>query len=122
VDGSAARYHAAVCSALEPIAWKRLTAEMLARRVVGALDRQRVADLLAEVAEVAAVSLPDEPPLELVDRTDERVAVLVAAMASFQWRSLTRAGLCRQLLDALDAWWLSRRWRAVEQSWLMPGM
>jgi hypothetical protein len=82
---------------------------MLARRVVGALDRQRILDLLAEVA---AVSLPDEPAIELADRTDERVAVLVAAMATFQWRSLTRAGLCRQLLAALDSWWLSRRWPA----------
>jgi hypothetical protein len=95
-----------------------LTAEMLARQLLGALDRQRVLDLLAEVA---MVGLPREPAFEPVDRRDERVAVLVAAMATFRWRSLTRSGMCHQLLAALDAWWLSRRWRSVEQSWLMPG-
>ena len=119
MDGSATRYHAAVCSALEPIPWKRMTPEMLARHVVGELDRLRVVDLLADVA---TVSLPHEPSVQLADRTDERVAVLVAALATFRWRSLTRAGLCRQLLAALDGWWLSVRWRAVEQSWLMRGM
>ena len=119
MDGSVALYHAAVCSALEPIAWKRMTPEMLARHVVGEVDRRRVVDLLADVP---TVSLPHEPSVELADRTDERVAVLVAAMATFRWRSLTRAGLCHQLLAALDAWWLSRRWLSVEQSWRMPGM
>ena len=106
----------ALSAALAPYAWSRATPEMLARRVVGVLDRQW---LLAE--------LPDPRPLvrlgDIVpaDPADERVELLVAMLRTLRWRVLTRAALCRQLVSALESWSVRRQLADIELGWLLDG-
>jgi hypothetical protein len=109
---------AAVCAALEPYPWQRFTSEMLARRVLGAVDRHGVLDLVAGIPGAHPGALGQVEP---VDRDDERVEVLVEFLASHRWRAITLGALCRQLLGVLDAWWLRRRWSEVELGWLGDG-
>ena len=106
----------ALSAALAPYAWSQATPEMLARRVVGVLDRQW---LLAE--------LPDPRPLvrlgDIVpaDPADERVELLVAMLRTLRWRVLTRTALCRQLVSALESWSVRRRLADIELGWLLDG-
>lgn len=106
----------ALAAALQPYGWTRATPEMLARRVVGVLDR---CWLLGE--------LPGPQPagwmhdVEPADPADERVAVLVEALNALRWRVLTRTALCRQLVGALDCWSVRRRLAEIELGWLLDG-
>jgi hypothetical protein len=96
----------ATCAELEPFAWRSLTPEMLARRVLGAVDRHSVATLLqAADPEPTRGRRGGEP----VDRGDERVGVLVDFLATHLWRGVTLPCLVRQLLGALDVWWETRQ-------------
>jgi hypothetical protein len=38
-----------------------------------------------------------------------------------RWTALTRATLCRQLVSALEDWWVRRRFADVELGWLLDG-
>ena len=98
--------------------WWGFTPEMLARRVLGAVDRLRVLDLVAGVPGTRPGAVGH---LEPVDRGDERVEVLVEFLAAHHWRELALAALCRQLLGVLDAWWLRRGWLEVELGRLNDG-
>ena len=91
----------AVAAALAPYAWRDFTDRMLARCVVGAVDRHDVDRFLADVPGTA---VGGRPPLEPADADDERVAVLVTALAGQQWRRWSLDRLSAQLLAALDAW------------------
>jgi hypothetical protein len=106
----------ALSAALEPYAWWSATPEMLARRAVAVLDRLW---LLGELpGPHTAVRLRDVDP---ADPADERAVVLAELLRALRWRALTRAALCRQLVSALDAWWLQRRFADVELGWLLDG-
>jgi hypothetical protein len=96
----------AVCAALEPYEWRSFTPEMLARCVLGALDRHRVLDL---VAGLPGAGTGDLGPVEPVERGDVRAEVLVEFLACHRWRALTLAAVCGQLLNVLSAWWLQRQ-------------
>jgi hypothetical protein len=106
----------ALSAALAPYTWSQTTPEMLARRVVGVLDRQW---LLGE--------LPDpRPPVRLgdiipADPADERVELLVAMLRTLRWRVLTRTALCHQLVSALEKWSVHRRLVDIELGWLLDG-
>ena len=106
----------ALSAALQPYGWTRATPEMLARRAVGILDR---CWLLGE--------LPGPPPagwmdgIEPADLADERVAVMVEALAALRWRVLTSAALSRRLVSALDHWSVRRRLVDIELDWLLDG-
>ena len=106
----------ALSAALAPYAWSQATPEMLARRVVGVLDRQW---LLGELPDPRpSVRLGDMVP---ADPGDERVELLVAMLRTLRWRVLTRTALCRQLVSALESWSVRRRLADIELGWLLDG-
>jgi hypothetical protein len=106
----------ALSAALQPYGWTRATPQMLARRVVGALDR---CWLLGELPGPRPAGWMDD--IEPADPGDERVAVLVQALGALRWRVLTRAALCRQLVSALESWSVRRRLADIELGWLLEG-
>jgi hypothetical protein len=103
-------------AALAPYPWGSVTAEMLARRAIGVLDRHW---LLRELLGAGTtVTLRESDP---ADPADERVAVLTEFLRTLRWRTFTRAALCRQLVSVLEQWSLRRRLADVELAWLLDG-
>jgi len=96
----------AVCAAVGPYGWRGLTAEMVARRLLGAMDRHLVLDVIGVRDAGSALELGDVEP---VDHNDERLEPLVHLMASFRWREMTLTRLVQLLLEALDQWWSRRQ-------------
>lgn len=47
--------------------------------------------------------------------------MLVAVLGALHWRTLTRAALCRHLVDGLEEWWVRRRLADIECTWLLEG-
>jgi hypothetical protein len=90
-----------VAAALAPYAWRNLTDRMLARCVVGAVDRHDVDEFLRGVPGTA---VGGRAPLEPADADDERVSVLVTELAGQQWRRWSLDRLSAQLLAWLHAW------------------
>ena len=90
---------AAIFAALNPYTWRSFSPELLARRVLAAVDRRDLAELLASVpgAEVGAW---DELP-EPADPADPRVEVLVEFLAHHPWTDMGLRRLSRRLLEAL---------------------
>ena len=115
---AAEREVAAVCAALEPYQWRSFTPDLVARCVLGALDRRRVLDLLAEVPGSEIGDPCREGPVE---RGDVRAEVLVEFLTSHRWQGLTLAAVCSQLLNELDAWWSRRQWLEAELARLVDG-
>jgi hypothetical protein len=105
----------AITAALAPYAWRRLSTEMLARRIVGAVDRDWVQVELAQACEIYDAVSEVEP----AEPEDDRVAILARALQEFAWRSLTLLGLCRQALMTLDAWRWQRQWLDIELAWTL---
>lgn len=106
----------ALSAALQPYGWTMATPEMLARRVVGVLDRHW---LLGELPVPRPAGWMDG--VEPAVRSDERVGVLVEALAALRWRVLTREALCRRLVSALECWSVRRRLVDIELGWLLDG-
>jgi hypothetical protein len=109
---------AAVTAELKPFEWRSLTAEMLARRVVAAVDRRCVHELLQSKLG------PTQETWECGDatgRSDERVEVLIEFMSEHRWRTWALPFLARQLLGTLDAWWARRQRLEVELNQLVGG-
>lgn len=104
----------ALSAALQPYGWTRATPQMLARLTVAALDR---CWLLAELPGPHPAGWMDG--IVPADPDDERVAVLVEALAALRWRVLTRTALCRQLVSALESWSVRRRLADIELGWLL---
>jgi hypothetical protein len=100
------RQVAAVCAALEPYEWRSFAPPMLARCVLGALDRHRVLDLIAGVPGAA---IADPAPVEPAERGDVRVEVLVDFLTHHRWRTLTLAAVGGHLLNELDRWCRQRQ-------------
>jgi hypothetical protein len=94
----------AVCSVLAPYEWRALTPEMLARRVLGTVDQLAVLEIIGAVEG----SLGELAGVDPVDRADDRIEPLVAAMSVIRWRDVQLSRLIQILLDALDQWWLRR--------------
>jgi hypothetical protein len=92
---------AAVTASLAPYSWRGLTDRMLARRVVGALDRHAVAGFLASLP---GTDVGTPGPVEPAEPGDERVDVLVHALEDRHWRGLVLDQLSADLVAALDAW------------------
>jgi hypothetical protein len=90
---------------LSPYAWRDLTDRMLARRVVGAVDRHTVARLLISVL---GADVGEIPPVEPADAGDERVASLMGALDGQQWRGWSLGRLCADLLASLESWQAER--------------
>src|SRR4051794_1245575 len=85
----------AICAAVGPYGWRALTADMVARRLLGAVDRLQV----LEVIDVTEAGTPPElGDVEPVDRSDDRIEPLVHLMASFRWRHMTLTRLVQLLL------------------------
>ena len=91
----------AVATTLAPYAWRALTERMLARCVVGAVDRYDVDEFLRRVHGTVAGTTG---PLTPADADDERVPVLAAALDGHQWRGWSLDRLSAHLLAGLDAW------------------
>jgi hypothetical protein len=91
----------AVAAALAPYAWRELTDRMLARLVVGAIDRHSLVHFLTTVPGADVGGLP---PAEPAEAADDRVDVLVQALDGQLWRDRSLARLCADLLRLLDAW------------------
>jgi hypothetical protein len=100
------RQVAAVCAALEPYEWRSFTPQLLARCVLGALDRHRVLDL---VADVSGAATGDPGPVEPAERGDVRVEVLVDFLTDHRWRTLTLAAVGGHLLNELGRWCRQRQ-------------
>jgi hypothetical protein len=96
---------AAITAELAPYAWRGLTDRMLARRVVGALDRHSV---VAFLTGLPGTELGAADPVEPAEPGDVRVDLLVRELADQHWRGLALDRLCADLVAALDAWQAGR--------------
>jgi len=105
-DLSDDRRVAAVCAALEPYEWRSFTPQLLARCVLGALDRHRVIDLIVDVSGAAT---GDPGPVEPAEREDARFDVLVDFLTGHRWRTLTLAAVSEHLLTELGRWCRQRQ-------------
>lgn len=74
---------------------------MLARRVVGALDRYVVLDFISDLPGVDAGTVEEIEPAE---SGDARVDALVRELDGQQWRSRSLVRLSVDLVSALEAW------------------
>jgi hypothetical protein len=92
---------AAVAEALAPFGWRDFTDRMLARRVVGAIDRYVVLRLLSTIPGANAGPLGSVEP---ADPGDARVDLLVRRLEARQWRGFSLERLCADLVAALAAW------------------
>jgi hypothetical protein len=102
VEGGCA---AAVEAELAPYAWRGLTAAMLARRVVGAVDHHGV---LCFVAGLPGADVGPPHAVDTAARNDPRVAALVQVLESRRWRESSLDRLCADLVVVLDAWLADR--------------
>jgi hypothetical protein len=96
---------AAVAAAMAPYAWREFTDRMLARRVVGAVDRHHVICFLAGLPGTDVGILDEVEPAEA---GDGRVDALVSTLDGQRWREWSLARLCAQVLSSLDAWQAER--------------
>ena len=90
---------------LAPYAWREFTERMVARRVVGAVDRLHVLGFLSGLpgTDVGMVDAVDP-----VDPSDERVDALVCSLDGQPWRGWSLARLCTDLVSSLEAWQTAR--------------
>ena len=95
----------AISAAVGAYGWRALTAEMVARRLLGAMDRLLVLEVIGASAELSANDLAAVEP---ADRDDDRIEPMVQLMACFRWRALTLGRLVQLLLEAHEQWWLRR--------------
>jgi hypothetical protein len=95
----------AAAEALAPFRWRELTDEMLARRVVGAIDRYVVLRLVAAVPGATAGGVG---PVEPADRDDARVRPLVRTLGARPWRGFSLERVCAELIAVLTAWQAAR--------------
>jgi hypothetical protein len=79
---------------------------MLARRVVGAVDRHTVIRFLTSVP---GTGVGDVRPVEPAEVADERVAALVCALDGQQWRGWSLTRLCADLMAHLETWQAQRQ-------------
>jgi hypothetical protein len=93
---------AAAAAALAPHAWRDLTARMLARRVIGAADRQTVIEF---VSRVPGTLVGETEPVEPADPDDERVGALVEVLERRDWRAAPLRRLCADLVGSLGVWY-----------------
>jgi hypothetical protein len=100
-DGRAA----AVAAALAPYAWREFTDRMLARRVVGAVDRHHVICFLAGLP---GTDLGILDAVEPAEAGDEGVDALVCALDGQRWREWSLARLCADVMSSLEAWQAER--------------
>jgi hypothetical protein len=92
---------AAVAAALAPYAWREFTARMLARRVVGALDRHHVLCFLADLPGTKAGTAEALTP---ADSGDDRVDALVHSLDGRPWRRWSLARLCAEMVSSFELW------------------
>lgn len=86
---------AAISAALSPYPWRRLKADLLARLVLAACDRDGLADLIATLPGCATGPWGR---LEPVAPDDVRVRALVEFLAAHRWTELSLPALCGHLL------------------------
>ena len=89
----------ALCAALEPFPWRRLTPDLFARLVLAGRDRQ---SLQAALGTVPGASVGAWTTLEPAPRGDARAAPLVEFLVSHRWTELSLPALCRNLCRVLD--------------------
>ena len=96
---------ASVAASLAPYAWRSFTVRMLARRVVGAVDRHSVLCFLGTLpgTDVGAVDTPDP-----AEARDDRVDFLVGELEGRSWRGWSLPHLCSYLRGALEVWQADR--------------
>jgi hypothetical protein len=99
----------AVRAALEPFAWQSLTAELVCRRAVAAMDGRQVFPR-------------PRGPLNGQSPRDECAEALVEVLNGCQWRSLTISGLSRLLVGAAQAWRQERAWFDIRLGLLLDGI
>src|SRR3954467_9958437 len=87
----------ALCAAVGPYGWRALTAELVARRLLGAVDRLLILEVTG--ATEGGSARDDLASIEPADRSDDRVEPLVHLMATFRWRDVTLTRLVQLLLD-----------------------
>jgi hypothetical protein len=90
-----------VAAALAPYVWRGLTERMVARMVLGAVDRHTV---LRFVTGVPGTHVGALPRLEPVAPDDARVPFLMRALSGRQWRRWPLDRVCAALLCALESW------------------
>jgi len=95
----------AICAAVGAYGWRTLTAEMVARRLLGAVDCLSVLEVIGATPDACVHDLVSA---DAADCSDDRIEPLVHLMGSFRWRTITLNRLVQVLLEALDDWW-SRR-------------
>ena len=96
---------AAVAAALTPYAWREFTDRMLARRVVGAMDRHQVVCFLSGLPGTDVGVVDAVEPAEVAD---ERADALVWALDGQLWRGWSLARLCAHLTSTMEKWQAER--------------
>jgi hypothetical protein len=96
---------AAVAEVLAPYAWRKFTDRMLARRIVGAIDRHRV---IAFLTSLPGTDVGGVDPVAPAEVGDERVDVLVRIFDGQLWREWSLARLCADVMSSLEAWQAER--------------
>jgi hypothetical protein len=112
------RAAAAVAAALAPYAWREFTEHMLARRVVGALDRHAV---VAFLTGLTGTDVGSAGAVEPAEKDDERVEALVRFLNGQLWRSWSLARLCAVALSSLTVWRAERHALDSGLRWLLDG-
>jgi hypothetical protein len=102
---SAHEHAAAVAAELAPYAWREFTDRMLARRVVGAVDRHCV---IAFLSSVPGTAVGAADPVTPAEAADVRVDALVRTLEGQLWRGWSLSRLCSDLTSVLRAWHVER--------------
>jgi hypothetical protein len=86
---------ARVEAALAPYAWRRMTVQAVAVRLVAELDG------------------------DVLGADDGRVWMVQRTLSACRWRGLTLVGVARQAAAALESWNASHRQLELELAWLL---
>jgi len=108
----------AVAAALAPYAWRGFTERMLARRIVGAVDRHEVVGFLFGLPGTDVGVMDAAEPAEACD---QRVDHLVWTLDGQQWRGWSLARVSAEMLASLEVWFAERESLETDLRRLLEG-
>src|SRR4051794_41337515 len=85
----------AICAAIGPYGWRALTAELVARRLLGAVDRLLILEVIG--ATQGGSARDDLSSIEPADGSDDRLEPLVHLISTLRWRGVALSRLVHLL-------------------------